>query len=141
MNFIKTHWFGLLISIFVLFYMLVSTLVLIAPRKDSELRGFTACTEVFALEVKACDGSKCVLKKIVSNSWCDIKVVCSGFADWVSGKQPRPWSNYLFDLEYEEEVEEDMDEGLQEFYETNPNLIYDIEELKRLNEELLREQK
>lgn len=131
MQFIKRHWFGLIVSLIVLSYILLFLIILASPKVDIKKRGFIPCTEAFIEQANTCGGSWCMLKMVTANSFCDFKVVGNGFINWVKGEQPRPWSNYLFEPEMD-----DMDEGLQEFYEENPNLIYDLDKLKKLNKEL-----
>ena len=44
MTFLKHHWFGLILSLFMLAYLLVFVLVLLSPRYDMQKRGFIPCT-------------------------------------------------------------------------------------------------
>lgn len=134
MNFIKKHWFGLLISIIIFAYAIIFVLVLASPKQDLQKRGFIVCTEEFVFNAYGCEGSMCLVGAIYKNSACEAKVISKGFVNWIKGEQKTPWSNYLFEPELA--VEEEVDVELQEFYDDNPNLIYDIEKLKRLSEEL-----
>ena len=62
MRFVKDHWFGLLVSIFVFFFLCVFALVLAAPHQDEQKRGFVPCTETMAEELRGCNGrNMCVL--------------------------------------------------------------------------------
>jgi len=98
MNFIKNHWFGIIISFIIFVFFLLFVLVLLSPRQDQQRRGFIPCTEVFVEELLQCEKNKvwCLIKSSVSNSWCDIKVIGNGFSMWAEGKQKFPWSNYIF---------------------------------------------
>ena len=67
MTFIKNHWFGLLLSLVVGFFMLVFALVLFSPREDLHSRGFIPCTEEMAYNMLGCNENKawCMLKEVV----------------------------------------------------------------------------
>ncbi len=137
MTFIKNHWFGLLLSLVVGFFMLVFALVLFSPREDLHSRGFIPCTEEMAYNMLGCNENKawCMLKEVVKNTFCDIGVIVDGVAAWHKGEQPRPWSNYFFtpELPVDEQME---DELVQEYYENNPDLAGEMNRLKKLNKEL-----
>lgn len=137
MNFIKHHWFGLLASTFILFSVLVFALVLASPRQDNQKRGFVACTDTLVAELLDCkkEGSICMLKSIIKNSACDAGVITKGFGDWLRGKQTTPWANYIFVPELDVD-ENSQDEVLQEYYENNPQINQEMENLKKLNKEL-----
>ena len=136
MTFIKNHWFGLIISLFVFAFVLVFVLVMISPRQDLQKRGFIPCTEIMAGELLACEDNKayCMVKAILKNSWCDTKVILSGVKLWSRGEQKTPWANYIFTPDLEEE--EETDEGLEEFYEQTPDVEASMNNLKKLNQEL-----
>ena len=132
MRFIKHHWFGILLSILLLAYLSLFILVMVSPREDLERRGFLKCTDDFVIKAKRCQNAKrCLIGALLGNNLCYAEVVKDGMEAWVEGSQETPWENYLFDPKLSPK-----DEGLQEFYEANPDLLYDMEELKRLNEEL-----
>ena len=79
MTFLKHHWFGLILSLFMLAYLLVFVLVLLSPRYDVQKRGFIPCTETMAEQLIDCDnGAWCMLKTIVRNGWCDAEVIGGG---------------------------------------------------------------
>lgn len=135
-NFVKYHWFGLLISIMVGLFFVQFFLVFIAPHHDVRNRGFSPCTEKMAQEVADCGNkSFCVLSAVTANAWCDTKVIGQGLVSWVRGEQFRPWSNYLFVPEY---PQEEMDEGLDEYYRENPDIAREMRDLKQKSEELER---
>lgn len=91
MTFLKHHWFGLILSLFMLAYLLVFVLVLLSPRYDMQKRGFIPCTEAMAERLIDCDnGAWCMLKTIVRNGWCDAEVIGGGFRMWLRGEQKRP---------------------------------------------------
>ena len=135
MSFLKHHWFGTVVSLFVLFFVTVFLLVLFSPRQDLQKRGFIPCTENMVSEMLSCRENKafCMLGSVIKNSWCDSKVVLNGLGAWVKGQQSTPWENYLFESELKET---EQDEGLQEFYDENPDVSASMEELRRQNIEL-----
>ncbi len=137
-TFVKHHWFGLILSLFMLAYLLVFVLVLLSPRYDAQKRGFIPCTEAMAERLIDCDNSAwCMLKTIAENSWCDARVVGSGFKNWLQDKQETPWANYLFEPEQTAPDEEnEIDEGLREFYAQTPDVEASMRNLRRLNREL-----
>ena len=138
MRFLKHHWFGLILSLFMLTYLLVFVLVLVSPRQDAQKRGFIPCTEAMAEQLISCDnGVVCMLKTIVKNGWCDAEVIGTGFKKWLRGEQKTPWTNYLFKPEQllpDEDTE--IDEGLREFYAQTPDVEASMQNLRRLNREL-----
>ena len=140
MRFIKHHWFGLIISLFMLAYLLVFVLVLFAPRYDEQKRGFIPCTEIMAEELINCeDKIGCMLKTVAKNTWCDVTIVAKGFSLWAKGEQTTPWANYLFEPKLphqEKETEDETEESLQEFYTQTPNIAASMQNLRRLNQEL-----
>ena len=135
MNFLKNHWFGLFSSIIVFFYFLIFVLLLISPRIDAKKRGFIPCTEQMITNIFDCgDGAYlCILKQIIKNSSCDVKVIATGLSDWTAGKQKSPWANYIFTPEVD--VIE-PDEDLENFYKNNPNVKKQMLELEQMNKEL-----
>ncbi|MBQ8784482.1 MAG: hypothetical protein IJZ59_00370 [Alphaproteobacteria bacterium] len=135
-NFIKYHWFGLIMSLIVGIFMVEFFLILFAPHYDLQKRGFVPCTDAMAEDVANCSGkSFCVMKAVTKNMVCDTKVIGHGISEWVKGKQSRPWSNYYFIPEYPQAVEE-PDEELLKYYEENPDLAEQMAELKKNYEEL-----
>lgn len=140
MSYIKLHWFGILVSTFVAWVLLVFVLVLFSPRQDIQGRGFIPCTETMADKMLGCTENKtwCMLGAIVDNSFCDMKVVAKGFGLWTTRQQARPWSNYLF---IPEALDDDFDEQAQsEYLQTNSDIKAEMAELKQLNEEIENEQ-
>jgi len=134
MQFIKYHWFGLLVSLIVFFFLFIFFLVLIAPHQDEQERGFVPCTRNMAEQVQQCAGAKgCILKAVVENTFCNIRIVGQGAKLWAQGKQPRPWSNYLFRPEL---AGGENSEELDEFYRDSPDVENQMKELQKLNEEL-----
>lgn len=130
MKFITRHWFGLIISSIVFAYIFLFILILISPRQDLQKRGFIACTEKFIEDTDTCNGSWCMFKSIVSNSFCDFKIIGTGVKNWVKGEQKTPWSNYIF------EPELDIDEEIEEIISENPEILNDLRNIKKLNRDL-----
>ena len=136
MNFIRRYWFGLVTGLLVFLCFVLFILVLISPRQDAQKRGFIPCTENMAEEIMACENNKvlCLLKAVLANSWCDIKVIGQGMSDWAKGNQPYPWSNYIFVPKIVQ------NEDVAEYLKNNPNIKAEMEQLKKLNEELENEE-
>ena len=141
MNFIKTHWFGLLTGTVIFFFLILFVLILLSPRQDARRRGFIPCTENMAEELLNCEENKffCLFKVIVKNSWCDIKVVGRGIGAWISGEQSAPWSNYIFIPELPEAAEYE-EEARAEYHKNNPDVKKEMLKLKELNKEVEHEQ-
>lgn len=138
MNFIKIHWFGLLTSLVVLFFVLVFVLVLFSPRHDLQKRGFIPCTEEMVSDMFSCESKvSCMLGVVTKNSICDSKVIIIGMKSWIYGQQKTPWANYFFIPELAPAQETDA--GLQEFYDENPHVTANMEELRKLNQNLEKE--
>ncbi len=143
MQFIKKYWFGLITGMIVFIFLGVFILVLLSPRQDAQRRGFIPCTEAMAEHLSGCrddGGIGCMLGGILQNSWCELKVIGKGIKLWVSGQQSAPWSNYIFVPEIPQ-VDEDFDEeARREHLKNNPDFVTEMQELKKLNEELENEQ-
>ena len=140
MRFVKDHWFGLLVSIFVFFFWCVIALVLAAPHQDEQKRGFVPCTETMAEELRGCNGrNMCVLGSVVDNTFCNVGVIGEGLKLWMTGKQPAPWSNYLFEPEIKRPSATDdvePEESLEEYYQNTPDIAAEMDELQKLNQQL-----
>lgn len=140
MQFIKYHWFGLVISLIVTFFLFIFVLVLIAPHQDEQKRGFVPCTEAMAEQIKNCSSrSLCVLGSVVDNTFCNIKVIGKGVKLWIKGEQSSPWKNYLFvaDIKNKSATDDvEPEESLKEYYESQPDLELEMNELKKLNQQL-----
>ena len=135
MQFIKTHWFGLSISIFVIYFLSVFLVVMISPHQDEQKRGFVPCTESMAEKLHECEAQKmCVLKVVTENTFCDIGVINEGFRLWITGKQSNFWSNYMFSPQAKNIEENDRE--LEEFLKENPDFGSQMNELSILREEL-----
>ncbi|MDR1026504.1 MAG: hypothetical protein LBL47_03800 [Lactobacillus sp.] len=131
------HWFTILIVLIVFFFAAFCLVISLSPREDLQNRGFIPCTHKLIDDLTFCDGMKlCSLKAILSNSYCDLKVIGTGIGKWAKGEQSSPWANYLFKPEYEE-----ISEDLVEFYNDNPNIKEDMQRLKKMNEDLENERK
>ena len=131
LNFIKFHWFGLLISLFIGLFLLQFLIVMISPHYDLQNRGFAYCTDKMAQRIEDCQSANlCIFKTVISGSFCDTEVIIKGFSEWIKGKQPRPWSNYIFVPEYPDETEE-ADEALEEYYNNNPDLYEQMDNIRQ----------
>ena len=76
-----------------------------------------------------------MLSATVKNSWCDMKVVGRGFNNWIRGKQSAPWSNYIFEPELPEDEYFD-NEARAEYFKHTPDIAAEMQNLKKLSEEL-----
>ena len=133
-DFIKYHWFGLLISILFGLFLIEFFLVLFSPHVDNQNRGFVPCTSAMSEQIETCNKRKlCILNAVYNNYICDNKVIGEGLLLWIKGKQPRPWSNYIFSPEIP--TYEDY-EGLKEYYLSNPDIVNEMAELKEKHKEL-----
>lgn len=136
MAFLKHYWFGILTGLIIFIGLVMFILILLAPRQDLQRRGFIPCTETMAGQLIACDRRiGCVLGTILDNSWCDIKVIGRGAKDWLAGRQTAPWSNYIFKPELPEDELFDQ-AAREEYFQNNPDAYQEMQELKKLNEEL-----
>lgn len=140
LKFFKEHWFGLLLGLFVLLYVTMILIVVSSPRQDKQNRGFIPCTKIMLDEIINCkddDQYMCIGESILKNSACDAGVIINGFKDWTKGKQSRPWSNYFFTPELETPLDDpELDEELKEFYEQNPDVHLQMEQLNSDYEKL-----
>lgn len=138
MAFVRQYWFGFLSSLILACGFFLFMLVLLSPRQDIRKRGFIPCTEAMAEGILSCpkDGYyTCLFGHILRNSWCDAKVIGRGVSLWVEGKQKTPWANYIFEPELQVDEYPD-DEILQEFYDNNPDMEFDLHKLNNLSREL-----
>lgn len=138
MSFIKTHWFGLISGVVVFVFMGVFVLVLLSPRQDAQKRGFIPCTHELADRLLNCESDKkisCLFGAILRNTWCDMKVIGQGVANWFDGKQKTPWSNYIFIPEAELSDVFDT-ETAKEYLKNNSSPAVEMQKLQKLNKEL-----
>ncbi len=136
MSFIKRYWFVVTISLVVLLFVLLLVLLLISPKQDVKERGFVKCTQNMIENLIDCNKKiGCSIGAIAVNTWCDIKVVGKGVVDWVDGKQPRPWSNYIYVPEVEPNPFVDED-ARQEYLEQHPDIKQEMQKLNKLRKVL-----
>ena len=136
MNFIKHYWFNLLIALVIILGMGFTLLIALSPREDAQKRGFIPCTEQLAENVSACRGGLwCATKAVLENGRCDAGVIIRGIRLWLKGKQPRPWSNYIFvpEINYHDNP---LYENSELFYQENPDYRQDFEKLKQNHQQL-----
>jgi hypothetical protein len=139
-HFVKHHWFGLILNLFVLLFGVMTILIMIAPKQDVQGRGFIPCTLVMIDELSSCERKVyCSVKAIAQNSWCDFKVIGSGLLHWLQGTQARPWSNYIFTPQLPEDEWIDQD-ARAEYLKQYPNTLQEMQKLKQLGKELENEQ-
>lgn len=132
---LKRHWFGYLITLMIVFYTIIFTLVMISPRQDSLNRGFVPCTKEMISQMMSCQDHKawCMSKAIIQNTGCDTLVILDGLGAFIKGNQKTPWENYLFTPEIETP---DIDTDLEQYYNENPMLKEEMERLKEKHLEL-----
>jgi len=136
MSFIKRYWFAATIGLLVSLCFLLLVLLLISPKQDSKERGFVRCTQNMIEHLIVCDKKiGCSLGAIAVNTLCDIKVVGKGVVDWIDGKQPRPWSNYIYVPEVEPNPFVDED-ARQEYLKQHPDIKQEMQKLNKLRKEL-----
>lgn len=137
-SFFRHYWFGLLISSILMVSFLLFLLVLVSPRQDVQKRGFIPCTEALAQNLLSCSQENkysCGIKHILANSWCDIKVIGRGWKDWWQGKQASPWSNYIYEPQHSDSVEEN-DEFYAEYKAKGISPELDMQNLIKMSQEL-----
>ncbi|MBR6355815.1 MAG: hypothetical protein IKR92_03065 [Alphaproteobacteria bacterium] len=90
----------------VLFFGVVylTVVMYLSPRQDMQERGFIPCTKQLVIALQDCPTGKlgCPFKLLAEDMACNIGVVGTGAANWVKGKQPTPWANYLFEPQLSE---------------------------------------
>jgi len=120
-KFVRLHWFGLLLSVFVVLFMLFTAVVASAPHNDAKMRGFTPCTYHMAQELGQDTSHKMInIFKIVNSGYlCYFQVVGEGVKLFISGKQQTPWANYLFKAESFDEIPEESEPFSPELLEAN----------------------
>lgn len=140
MSFIKQHWFGMTVSLLALVFLVLLILILLAPKQDAKQRGFVKCTQNMIEELLECDKKfACSISAIAGNTWCDIKVVGLGIKEWANGKQPAPWSNYIFEPEPVENPLID-EEYRAEYLKAYPDVKQEMMRLEKLRKDLENEQ-
>ena len=79
----------------------LTAVMFFSPRQDIKERGFIPCTKQLVINLQKCKAGSigCPFKLLATDMWCNINVVYRGAADWIVGKQPTPWANYLFEPE------------------------------------------
>ena len=76
---------------------------------------------------------------VVDNTFCNVGVIGEGLKLWMTGKQPAPWSNYLFEPEIKRPSATDdvePEESLEEYYQNTPDIAAEMDELQKLNQQL-----
>lgn len=95
---LKEYWFGFLLTLAGLGFLLFFGIIASAPHDDAEMRGFTPCTNKLVYELATADErSFSFVFSAVSGSYiCYAEVMINGWRLWRAGEQSRPWSNYFF---------------------------------------------
>ena len=96
---IREYWFGGLMALVVVLFLLFVVIVASAPHNDLKMRGFTPCTFVMAEELNAAAGQRKtweVMTVIGKGYLCYAGVMREGVELWLDGKQLTPWANYMF---------------------------------------------
>ncbi len=96
---VKEYWFGLLLFLFSLLFLLFIAIVASAPHDDAKMRGFAPCTYIMTQELNIYASQRDVVGALgaVTQSYiCYAKVMKEGLKNWFVGKQSTPWENYFF---------------------------------------------
>ena len=112
----KEYWFGTLLFLFVIVFMLFIAIVAIAPHNDGKMRGFAPCTYRMAYELGQYGENKQagkVFSAISGGYFCYAGIMADGVAAWLGGRQKTPWANYIFKAETFE-VPPELDEPFSE---------------------------
>ena len=129
MTSIKTHWFGLLIGLWLLAFIVMLVLIVVSPKHDLKNRGFTYCTQNLISDLQDCDRAIiCSTKAVTLSTWCDIKIIAQGLKLWYKGEQATPWSNYIFEPETTRLFDDTNDEDLADYLKENPDTAAHIQE-------------
>ncbi|MBR4105916.1 MAG: hypothetical protein IKK52_01275 [Alphaproteobacteria bacterium] len=136
MNFIKHHWFGALLGLWMVLFIGLVGIVLAAPHYDAQNRGFAFCTQNLADNLADCEReSLCSMQAVLDNTWCDIKIIAKSFTDWIDGKNPYPWSGYIFEPEQPRPSYFD-DEEIKAYLKEYPDTLDEMERLKNLRKDM-----
>ncbi len=122
---IKEYWFGGLLALFIILFLLFVVVVAIAPHNDREMRGFSGCTYDMAVELNEVSAEKrflAVMKVVGEGYLCYAGVMRDGVLLWLDGRQETPWANYFFDQDDSVEGEAISEELM------NANLLDEEEE-------------
>ena len=86
-----------------------------------------------------CNDQKiCILKEVINNTFCNIKVIGEGIQLWITGEQSRPWSNYFFEPKLKSITTDGIEpeNSLEEYYQNTPDISAEMNELYKLNQQL-----
>ncbi|MBR3501597.1 MAG: hypothetical protein IKO06_01690 [Alphaproteobacteria bacterium] len=95
------------LTTFVCYIAYFTAVLLISPKNDLHNRGFIKCTKELVIGLGECESGQisCVFGSFYSDAKCNSDVIFAGFANWVKGKQPTPWANYIFEPAWQDESE------------------------------------
>lgn len=100
---LKEHWFGLVMSLFVVVMFAFVTVVAVAPHNDAKMRGFSPCTYDMAIFLGDTVGEtksvSAMMKTVFEGYVCYAGVIGQGVRLWWNGEQATPWANYFFEPE------------------------------------------
>lgn len=138
MKFLKTHWFGILLSCWFLLLSLFVVIVILSPHHDAENRGFAYCTHGLIEKIGNCENAGlCVAGAILHNTWCDIGIIKQSFVDWLDDKHRYPWSGYIFKPELPVAQSAYFDENeIKEYMQEYPDTAQEMEKLKQLRKDM-----
>ncbi|MBE6467500.1 MAG: hypothetical protein E7004_02795 [Alphaproteobacteria bacterium] len=140
MNFIKRYWFGGLLASVMGCFLLLFVLLVISPKQDAKKRGFIQCTQEMIDNLISCERKIwCSTKAIANNTYCDVKIIIQGFDLWLDNKQPKPWSNYIFEPEIEKNSFFDEEERA-EYLKKYPDVKDEMIRLDKLRKDLENEE-
>lgn len=90
--------------------------LILSPKNDFKNRGFVACTKELVMNLGECESGQftCVLGSFYDDTKCNSTVIFKGFANWLKGKQSTPWSNYIFEPDFQDMNEPIDTESIKE---------------------------
>ncbi len=104
---LREYWFGWLLGGMVSAALLFVLVVAAAPHNDARMRGFAPCTYRMAADLNEAGAARNMSETIagVGRGYaCYAAVIGKGAVSWFEGKQPAPWSNYMFEAETAQDI-------------------------------------
>lgn len=91
--------------------------LILSPKNDFKNRGFVACTKELVMNLGECESGQftCVLGSFYDDTKCNSTVIFNGFANWLKGEQSTPWSNYIFEPDFQDMNEPIDTESIKEY--------------------------
>lgn len=128
---VREYWFGGVMTLVVVLFLLFVVIVAVAPHNDMKMRGFAPCTYQMAEELNAsASGKKIweVMSAVGGGYLCYAGVIRRGVSLWMERKQSTPWANYMFEPETYTATAEESEPLSEDLL--NANLLDDNDEDK-----------